>query len=253
MSRVARPFTSDLSMDEVLLLDEMGFEPVDLVFGTSYYHIGFQQAAWSSNTEIDTMTRAMIDARESAMQRLMTRVAECGADGVVGVRIEIDHENDHANFLAIGTAVRTKDRTQSHAWRLRDGLPFSSDLSGQDFYALARAGFKPRTLVMGNCVYHVAHQSLGAWMKTSSWQNVELETFTVALYEAREIAMERMQKEATAVGATGIVGVDVREGQYGWSSHVIEFLAVGTAIAPTGVEPTHGNIFPMYSLSESQE
>jgi len=42
--------------------------------------------------------------------------------------------------------------------------------------------------------------------------------------------MERMQQEALQLKAEGIVGVTINEGSYGWSSHVIEFSAIGTAV-----------------------
>ena len=56
--------------------------------------------------------------------------------------------------------------------------------------------------------------------------------FTQGLYDARELAMERMQAEAENLKAEGIVGVDIQEGTYGWSTNVIEFFVVGTAIIP---------------------
>jgi len=46
--------------------------------------------------------------------------------------------------------------------------------------------------------------------------------------------MERMQAEANQVQAAGIVSTRLVEKSHGWGSHVIEFLAMGTAIAPTG-------------------
>ena len=63
-------------------------------------------------------------------------------------------------------------------------------------------------------------------------QNVELTNFTQALYDARELAMERMQREAEQVEAEGVVAVRLEERSHGWGSHVIEFFAVGTAIVP---------------------
>jgi uncharacterized protein YbjQ (UPF0145 family) len=88
-------------------------------------------------------------------------------------------------------------------------------------------------MVMGSCVYHVAHQSMWKAMKNVG-QNVELENFTQALYDARELAMERMQSEAKQLQAEGIVGVQLVEKSHGWGAHVIEFFAVGTAVAPIG-------------------
>ena len=95
-----------------------------------------------------------------------------------------------------------------------------------------RGGFRPVALVHAVCVYHVAHQGLRGWFKTAS-QNCEMPAFTQALYDARELALSRVQFEAASAGATGgIVGVEVREGNHGWHSHVLEFVAVGTAVSP---------------------
>jgi len=88
---------------------------------------------------------------------------------------------------------------------------------------------------MGNCVYHVAHMSLGQVLRQVG-QNVEFANYTQAVYDARELAMERMQAEATRLGAQGIVGAQIIERSHGWGSHVIEFFAVGTAIIPITAE-----------------
>ena len=85
---------------------------------------------------------------------------------------------------------------------------------------------------MGNCVYHVAHQTLGSWFSTVG-TNCEMPNFTQALYDARELAMQRMQAEAEAVEAQGVVGVQLVEGNHGWSAHVLEYFAVGTAVTAT--------------------
>jgi uncharacterized protein YbjQ (UPF0145 family) len=90
-------------------------------------------------------------------------------------------------------------------------------------------------MTMGSCVYHVAHQGLRGFFSKIG-QNVEMENYTQALYDARELAMERMQAEAQEAKAEGIVGVQIQERSHGWGSHVIEFFAVGTAVVPTKAE-----------------
>jgi uncharacterized protein YbjQ (UPF0145 family) len=241
VKREAQGYTSDLSIDEALLLEEIGFEPVEFVMGSSFYHIGYNLSAWSQNQEMTQLTQAMRDARAAAMYRLVSQVSDAGGDGVVGMRLVVDHHEHHAEFVAMGTAVRARE--QGSRWRVH-GRPFTSDLSGQDFWALARAGWAPRELVMGCCVYHVAHQSLGKWLGRIG-NNCEMPTFTQALYDARELAMERMEAEARQVGASGVVGMHVEEGSHGWHSHIIEFLAVGTAVAPTGGGHEHEPILPV--------
>jgi len=229
-------FTSDLSVNEFLLLKEAGFEPAGLVVGSSIYHIGFQQSRWTKNEEMTVLTQALYHARELAMTRMQEEADELAADGIVGVRLKVKHmswSSDLAEFVAIGTAVYQKDKGNgtTTSFKTIDGKPFTSDLSGQDFWTLLQSGYRPVGMVMGNCVYHVAHQTVGQWFKTLG-QNVEMTNFTQGLYDARELAMERMQAEAEHLQAEGIVGVDIHEGTYGWSSNVIEFFVVGTAIIP---------------------
>jgi uncharacterized protein YbjQ (UPF0145 family) len=222
-------FTSDLSVNEFLLVKEAGFHPRGLVVGSSIYHIGLTVKNWTSSSEIQTLTQAMYAARELAMSRMEEEATVLGADGVVGVRLDVgfyEWGRGTAEFLALGTAVSAEDGGN---WKTPEGKPFTSDLSGQDFWTLLQAGHAPLGLVMGTCVYHVAHQGMFQAMGNIG-QNKEMPNFTQALYEARELAMERMQDEAKKVGAEGIVGVQIQEKSHVWGSHTIEFFAMGTAV-----------------------
>jgi uncharacterized protein YbjQ (UPF0145 family) len=218
-------FTSDLSVNEFLLIKEVGFHPLGLVMGSSIYHIALQLPAQSGPTELTTLTQALYQARELAMERMEAEADALGADGIVAVRLTF---NVHAwgtnviEFLAIGTAVRHDG--QPGAFRTGDGKPFTSDLSGQDFWTLLSAGYRPLGFVMGNCVYYVGPPP------AQQAQNGELAHATQALYDARELAMERMQFEAESLKAEGIVGVIVDETNHTWGPSVLEFSAVGTAV-----------------------
>ncbi len=246
-------FTSDLSVNEFLLVKRAGFDPVGLVVGSSIYHIGFQQSQWNQNQEMAVLSQAMYHARDLAMTRMEEEADALGADGIVGVRLEVgryEWGENLAEFLAVGTAVKSHDG-KSH--RTVQGKPFTSDLSGQDLFVLRSMGYAPVGLVMGNCVYHVAHLTLRQAFKTMG-TNVEMENYTQALYDARELAMERMQHEARKVQAEGVVGVNIHEQSHGWGSHVIEYYAVGTAVVsrPTeeaaGQGPAPGLTLPLTDL-----
>ena len=223
-------FTSDLSVNEFLLVREAGFDPVGLVMGSSIYHIGFQIPGFYQSQEMTVLTQAMYHARELAMTRMEEEADILGADGIVGVRLEVTRYawgESLAEFMAVGTAIKHR---QGDHYRTPGNRPFTSDLSGQDFWTLLQAGYRPISLVMGTCVYHVAHQGLLQSLKQTG-QNVEMQNYTQALYDARELSLSRMQAEAEAESAEGIVGAQVKENNHGWGSHVIEYFAVGTAVA----------------------
>ncbi len=229
-------FTSDFSVNEFLLVRKAGFEPIGLCLGTCVYHVGLQLGAWTRNQELDVLSKAMYHARELAMSRMRAEAQAMGADGIVGVQLTIKRlEWDHnlLEFIAIGTGVVHGEGHRG--FRAHDGGPFTSDLSGQDFWSLLHAGYRPVEMVMGSCVYHVAHRGVLSGLSTLG-RNVELENFTAAMYEAREIAVERMQTEAANAHAEGVVGVDIHEGSHVWASHVIEFFAIGTAVLPLEAE-----------------
>ena len=178
----------------------------------------------------------MYSARELAMSRMQAEAERLGADGVVGVELRVQAYvwgQDVLEFLATGTAVRAVAGEGTH--RAPGGRAFSSDLSAQDFYRLLAAGSVPVAFVLGTCVYHIAHQSLMQTLRQAGL-NQEMVVFTQGVYEARELALTRMQAEATEAGASGIVGVHVTVANHVWGEHATEFLATGTAIRRLGDE-----------------
>jgi uncharacterized protein YbjQ (UPF0145 family) len=229
-------FTSDFSVNEFLLVRKAGFEPIGLCVGSCIYHLGFQMANWAKNQEMTTLSQAMYEARELAMARMRAEAKDMGADGIVGVRLTVkrmEWDSKVLEFVAIGTGI--VHAAGHEGFKGPKGEPFTSDLSGQDFWTLLQSGYRPLEMVMGSCVYHVAHQGLLKSLGNIG-QNVELTNFSQALYDARELAMERMQNEASEAGAEGVVGVDLHEGSHNWEPHIIEFFAIGTAVIPISTE-----------------
>jgi len=223
-------FTSDLSVSEYVLLGEAGFEPLGFVVGSSIYHVGLQVGRWGRNQELQVLTQAMYNAREFAMARMRAEADHLGADGIVGVQLRMQMYawgQSCLEFVATGTAVRHLAGHGSH--RAPDGRAFTSDLSAQDFFRLLAAGAVPVAFVLGTCVYHIAHQTMMQSLRQAG-QNQEMMQFTQGVYEARELALARMQAEAAAVGSSGIVGVTVDVKNHVWGEHATEFFATGTAV-----------------------
>ena len=259
-------FTSDLSVNEFLLVKEAGFDPVGMVVGSSIYHIGYQPVytmgtGWGmgfayADQELEVLTQAKYNARELAMARMEAEADALGADGIVGVRLEAGDYSwgpGLVEFMAVGTAVHSRDGT---SYRTKFGKPFTSDLSGQDIRTLLQAGYRPLGLVMGSSVY-VSYQNGVEFQMIAGWgwngNNAELQRFTQAIYAARELAMGRMQREAAELGAEGVVGAQVKVETYltkgdsefraelndsravpsqTWRDFVADVFSVGTAVAP---------------------
>src|SRR5215472_14480173 len=212
-------FTSDLTVSEYALLGEAGFEPLGFVVGSSIYHVGIQIGRWSQNQELQVLTQAMYNARELAMARMQAEADHLSADGIVGVNLKMQMYawgQGCLEFVCTGTAVRALAGAGVH--KAPDGRAFTSDLSAQDFFRLLAAGAVPVAFVLGTCVYHVAHQGVLQTLRQAG-QNQEMMRFTQGVYEARELALGRMQAEAAQAQASGIVGVSVTVLNHAWGEH----------------------------------
>ena len=199
-------FTSDLSVNELCLVHEAGYEPLGQVMGSSVYHIGWQwmpYSSWSSG-ELTVLTQAFYEARHLALGRLYQEAALLGATGVVGVRLEkreYEWGSSLLEFAAIGTAIRETDAPPPAEGTAK---PFLSDLSGEEFWMLRQTGFRPVGVAVGNCTYYqvpswnTQNVTNGGWLG-GAWTNQELPDYTQALYNARSLAMSRMEHEARQV------------------------------------------------------
>jgi uncharacterized protein YbjQ (UPF0145 family) len=141
-----------------------------------------------------------------------------------------------ARFEAVGTAVRyMPDRVPQlgRAPSLHVGKrPFTSDLKATEFATLLQSGYRPVALAMGNCVIQVAR------MLVMDFDNYEIAAYTKAFMDAREEAMLRLEQDlfkefpkGTPDAPSGVVGMDVQEHAHA-NEGVVEYSAVGTAIAP---------------------
>lgn len=236
----SRPSTSDLSVDEVLLLHSAGWEPVDLVCGVSVGSVPV--ATWTLGVgDVGIATEAHGLAVGAAASRLRSECATAGGHGVVGVTVEIEVAPHHIDVALTGTAIRPADARRGPV-----GDPFVSDLSARDFTLLERAGWTPLGLAVGAGFVTAPRRAAGTALRQST-QNVELTNLTEAMYGARETAMERMQQQALALGGTGVVAVHVDEGPMPFARHVVRFAAWGTAVRLAG--DAHRSVSPEVVLA----
>ena len=210
-------FTSDLSTNEYFLAREAGCDPIGLVMGSSFYQVGFYRNFWgyrNKTGEVDALTQAQLTARGLAVSRLQQEAAMMGAHGVIGVRLKQRRKGwgiGLVEFTAIGTAIRIPGHAPTKQ-------PFTSDLSGQEFWQLHQAGYQPKGLVFGTCSYYVhSDRTTRNLINRSIWtqifgrgrQNQELVQLTQGFQDARELAISRMTAQIQQLGATGAVGMEI--------------------------------------------
>lgn len=209
-------FTSNLSVSHFALTQLDAVRPIGQVMGSSVYKVGWQNYPWGGTwgsgggrvTEMTTLSNAWNEARRLALSRLAEEARIAGCHAVVDVTFTV---NDHA-FLAddieivvVGTAVHLPEGG-------RDGPPVLTDLSMPDFVLLRRCGYVPVGVVTATAVFYVV-ASAQTRRLTTGWQrfqpNQELPDFTQGVYTARETALGRASEQATALGAHGLVGMQV--------------------------------------------
>ena len=249
MSPMQRPTPafSELSVTEFLTLARVGYFPHGLVIGSCIFEAGNQYDWTVATAEVTGLSHALRAARGLAVSRMRDQAMQLGAEGVVDVRVQVEHDvwrgaRQVAKFVALGTAIGFDPRYLPEAQRnvpslrLADGTPFTSDLTGPDFVTLLRAGYRPISLAMGACVYGLDPRHLRAYRN----QDAEVAEYTQAFFDARETALDRLQQDlfrahpqGSQDSPAGIVGVAVSETTYGGgaSAPIVEFAAIGTAVA----------------------
>jgi uncharacterized protein YbjQ (UPF0145 family) len=241
-----RGITSDLSVDEALLLHAAGWEPLDLVTGVAVVSVPVGVWNWGRGS-ISLASDAHDAAVDQASRLLRGECSKVHGHGVVGVRVDVTVNPHHIDVELVGTAVRPMDGIDKSG-RGTDAalaMPFVSDLSARDFTLLERAGWMPVGLAFGASFVYAPRRTAGTAIKQKG-QNVELTNYTEAMYSARESAMEKMQRSALGAGGEGVVEVKVTEGPMGFARHAIGFTAWGTAVKL--VAETHQFVQPQVVL-----
>jgi uncharacterized protein YbjQ (UPF0145 family) len=216
-------FTSDLSVNGFALCHQLGLTPLSQVMGSSIYQMGYQ-SAWGqmqggydpygggAMIELDTLSQALNEVRERALHRLAEEARQIGADAVVGVETRAGESELGGGggqlaleHMVLGTAVRRKDAPSEQ--------PVMTELSVADYALLLRAGIEPAGIVAWSSVFFSSYAyrgMLGAGPGSiGSMQPYELSEFTQALYNARERTMGQINRQAAALGASGVVGVRI--------------------------------------------
>jgi uncharacterized protein YbjQ (UPF0145 family) len=248
---------SALTSDEFAAIRSVGFEPVGPVLGVAVYAAGeargyscpgargsaggrmpaglaTQVSGRGDRGSFGPLVQAMYQARHTALDRMTAQCAALGGHGVVGVRLSRgSFPLGGLEFTAIGTAVRAPDAAR------RPRVPFTSDVSGQEFAKLIMTGWVPAGLALGISIG--SRHDDRATARQARWGsgNVEVAGWTELVNESRRDARRRLEDDVRRLGAEGvvIVGLQMRVRErdcpaaVGRRDHIVEATFTGTAIA----------------------
>jgi uncharacterized protein YbjQ (UPF0145 family) len=245
---------SALTADEFAAIRSVGFEPVGQVFGAAVYSAGSASrstcpgAGGSSGDgpaippaaqvsgrggSFGPLVQTMDLARLTAVGRMATECADLGGHGVVGVRLTRgSFPAGGPQFTVIGTAVRALG-AQSPP------VPFTAEVSGQDFAKLIMTGWVPVGLVLGLSIG--SRHDDRKTTRQARWGsgNAEVAGWTELVSESREDARRQLESDVKRLGAEGVViaTMELQARQRdcpetaGRHDHIVETTLIGTAIA----------------------
>jgi uncharacterized protein YbjQ (UPF0145 family) len=245
-------FTSDLSSKEYALAEASGLQPVALVMGSSVVQHGWvgAQAAYYSSGEIPALSEPWNLARNRSFERLRQEAELADSDLVIGIDMRTGSLGDAGNveLVVFGTAVRDGTLRTRPSGRL--GM---CTLSGQDVDKLRRIGAEVCGVVGHTTVLSVQLGMNSAWVMNAGGMfgggartNMEITEIARGVYDARNLAMAEVHRQASAAGANNIVVSTLRhtiqhyeyeQASYRYHYFHVTMNVLGTAIRLGAREP----------------
>lgn len=246
-------FTSDLSSKEYALAEASGLQPVAQVMGSSVVQQGWvgARSAYYALGEIPALAEPWNLARSRAFDRLRQEAVLADADLVIGIDMRTGSLGEAGNveLVVFGTAVRDR----AHTTRPSDQVGMCT-LSGQDVDKLRRIGAEVRAVVGHTTVLSVQLGMNSAWVMNASGMfggggartNAEITEVSRGVYEARNLVMAEVRRQASAAGANNIVVSTLRhtiqhyeyeQAAYRYHYFHVTMNVLGTAIRLGAREP----------------
>ena len=206
---------------------DAGFEPKGHAFGNIAYSMGVRGGITGA---LKTMVRGEIreysdifnKTRHTALERLVADARSYGANSVVGIRVNVSRFMGMHEMFLTGTAASHELFGQPGG-----GTLATSDLTGEEAWAMAYLGYAPVKMLISTSVYSLGLVgSLKAMFK--GFSRGEISDLTTLVYDARENVFARLHDEAAQLGSDKVVGIKTFVIEIG--SGLVEFVAVGTAV-----------------------
>jgi len=243
-------FTSAGSAQELYCHMDAGYLPKAHAFGNIAYSMGvgggFLGALKTlARGEIKEYSDVFDHTRHYALDRMVAQAREAGANAVVGIRTTILPWHALHEMVMTGTAAR-HDALPKEC----DSNPVTSDLTGEEAWAMASLGYAPVKLLMSTSIYSLGF--VGGFMAAfKSFAKGVVNELTTLIHDAREIAIDRIKREADALGAEDVVGVKTYIQEVG--SGLVEFMAIGTAIKKTAGMKTLSAALPVHAMVSEKD
>jgi len=234
------PVMSGLSGNEVYCMAMLGLTPGDLIIGNSVYSMGIlgglkTDIRTAFGGELRSYSQMVAEGRQRSFERLRDEQAKCGSAGVTGVSNDLIFHNSSNNieFLSIGSGVKLANNSNAQ---------FTTSANGQELFCMVDAGYSPISFVFGNVSYSIglASHAIGGFKQMIKG---EVKEFSDIFNTTRNLALQRIAKDAEAAGANSVIGIKTTVLPFG-KNEVHEMVMIGTAanhpMAPGNLPATTG-------------
>jgi uncharacterized protein YbjQ (UPF0145 family) len=219
------PVMSGLSGNEVYCMAMLGLTPGDLIIGNSVYSMGVLGGLKTDlktvfGGELRSYSQMVAEGRQRSFDRLRQEQLQSGAAGVTGVGSDLIFHDSSNNieFLSIGSGVKMAGNASAQ---------FTTSANGQELFCLVDAGYSPTSFVFGNVSYSIglATHTIGGFKQMIKG---EVKEFSDIFTSTRNLALQRIAKDAEAVGANAVIGIKTSVLAFG-KNEVHEMVMIGTA------------------------
>jgi uncharacterized protein YbjQ (UPF0145 family) len=217
-------FTTAGDAQELYCHMDAGYAPIQHVFGNVAYSMGVGGGILGAlkqlaRGEISEYSDIFNKTRHIALDRIVQAARADGANAVLGIRTTVLPWMGTHEMVMTGTAM-------SHPG-LGSGNVVTSDLTGEELWAMASLGYAPVKLLMSTSIYSLGMVG-GIFSALKSLARGEISELTTLVHDAREHCIDRLKREADSLGAEEVVGVKTYIIEIGQG--LIEFMAIGTAV-----------------------
>ena len=140
--------------------------------------------------EIREFSDVFNHTRHAALDRAVGEARRDKANAVVGIRTTIQRWAGTHEMMMAGTAA-FNPRPAGLGFR----NPVTSDLTGEELWAMTSLGYAPVKLLMSTSIYSLGFAG-GFLAAFKSFTRGEISELTRLVHDAREVAIDRLKREA---------------------------------------------------------